>query len=65
MTQGNPENPHLVDIFRTALDGENQVSEPQGPRIVVNGNSNVISLGGGKIVIHDHHQPGTLAGGAR
>lgn len=48
-------NPHLVDLFRTALSASERQEPPEQfpPRIVVNGSHNVLSWGGS---VHVHRQ---------
>jgi hypothetical protein len=54
MEAQKPENPHLTDIFRTALASTPDRLTPANsatPKIIVNGNNNVISFGG-RVVVH-------------
>jgi hypothetical protein len=49
MTQPDPINPRMTDIFRTALDAaenEKAAQPPSLPSIVFNGSNNVVSWGG-------------------
>lgn len=53
-SDSSPENPHLTDIFRTALSRTPATQEDQaiGPEIVINGNNNVVAFGG-RVVIQE------------
>lgn len=55
-SSSTPENPHLTDIFRTAMNPTSQTADTTAeavPKIVVTGNGNVISFGGGRIVVNE------------
>jgi hypothetical protein len=55
LTTANEANPHLTDIFRTALGnkdlGLEERTHDKTPRIMIHGNNNVIAFGG-NVVIH-------------
>jgi hypothetical protein len=54
VTSSNQANPHLTDIFRTALGSKDLgLEEPipdKTPKIVVHGNNNVIAFGGHVVI---------------